>query len=332
MKLHNFPNTPTPPPGENSDITHSESTASAGYLNSETESSSEIRWNPVLISLEEKEPRKRYVLKKRETLLGRDIKMDIAIITDTMVSRRHARICWGNYDKPSEYPRCRFEDLNSRNGSYLNRNPVIGSENLSDGDRIVIGHTLIGFYIKDNREIEFDNSVISMATLDSLTGLVNRRAFQEEARRAIARSVRNKTPMCFAMMDVDSLKEINDGYGHSIGDAVLITAGKLFRKFLRNADIIGRMGGDEFAVLMPNTKMEKALTALKRLQKNLQQKKIKIDDNEIELTISLGLACLESGGDSWDEIYKNADRALYKAKMQGKNQISITCQKRSDSN
>ncbi len=155
----------------------------------------------------------------------------------------------------------------------------------------------------------------ALARTDSLTGLPNRRSFEELARRELARADRVGSPLALAMIDLDDFKLVNDRQGHAAGDLVLrqfaATAGRIFRA----VDCAARMGGDEFAVFLPDVDADSALLALHRFQKAL------LDHRQGPTSCSIGVAHV-LGGDL-DEALRHADEALYRAKESGKGTIDL---------
>jgi len=151
------------------------------------------------------------------------------------------------------------------------------------------------------------------ALTDSLTGLGNHRAFQEELRREVARAGRRQSPISIVMIDVDDFKEINDSLGHAHGDSVLTNVGGLMA-YLRSADRAFRIGGDEFALIMPDTDATDAHIALERLRRSVPQAVPGV-------TISTGFCTSERGEETATLLRDEADSALYEAKHRGKNQV-----------
>jgi len=280
------------------------------------------QWYPVLIRFRDDQPRERYVITRGETMIGRDPRMDIPVIADLMTSRRHTSLVWENIDAKEEYPRCRVEDLQSRNGTMVNGIRIEENAALADGDTIIIGNNMFGFYIKDNHELEFEENVISLATYDSLTGLVNRRAFLGEARRLIARAIRHSSPLALSLCDIDCFKNINDTCGHGVGDAVLAMTSAIITRSFRESDVAGRLGGDEFAIIMPDCDRAQALAAIDRLRALLDKQPFCHEAGEIRITLSIGLAHVGAECNSWPLLYRGADLALYTAKRLGKNCLS----------
>ncbi len=163
------------------------------------------------------------------------------------------------------------------------------------------------------------------ATVDELTGLYNRRYFLEYCEEYIKNAKRYSNNASFILMDIDYFKRINDTYGHQAGDSVLKEIAYLCCESIRNNDIIGRYGGEEFAILLPDTKIQDAFKLTERLRKNIKQKKIKAtDDSIVLLTASFGLYELNTETDEkLSEVFMKADRALYQAKEKGRDKIVV---------
>lgn len=170
--------------------------------------------------------------------------------------------------------------------------------------------------------------VLQHATLDALTGLNNRRQFEIRLKQEYSTAKRQHKPLCAMMIDVDFFKKVNDTYGHNSGDCVLRNVAKLIKAGLREYDIASRYGGEEFAVLLPYTKIEEAFVVAQRLRQSIEKTKIDITtekDNKsktISVTISIGLYQFKAE-DSLEVLYQNADKALYDAKTHGRNKVVI---------
>ena len=167
------------------------------------------------------------------------------------------------------------------------------------------------------------SKVLQYATLDALTNLNNRRQFEIRLKQEIATTKRQKTPLCAMMIDIDFFKKVNDTYGHASGDEVLRTAASVIKAQLRESDIPARYGGEEFAVLLPYTHIEEAVIVGERLRKAVEETPIFVDNKNINVTISMGLA--EFGQEeNGEELFKRADSALYEAKESGRNRVCIS--------
>ena len=157
-----------------------------------------------------------------------------------------------------------------------------------------------------------------LAYYDKLTGLPNRRLFFERLDRLIVESERDNNQFALLFIDLDGFKEINDNYGHEAGDEVLITAGKRMLKCIRKSDTVARMGGDEFAILIRNTKEKKAINnVVEKIHKTLKEA-MYIENNECSIDSSIGVALYPDNGIDSELLLKNADSTMYEIKRNGK--------------
>jgi diguanylate cyclase (GGDEF)-like protein len=159
-----------------------------------------------------------------------------------------------------------------------------------------------------------------LAMIDSLTGVMNRRAFLDHADGEWVRHRRHNHALACAMIDVDGFKLINDTFGHAAGDAVLQHIGTLVRATLRASDLPARLGGDEFVALMPETGIEGAMTMAERLLARVAARPLVVLDQNFAATLSIGVACADECG-SLEELMARADRALYQAKKEGRARV-----------
>jgi diguanylate cyclase (GGDEF)-like protein len=161
------------------------------------------------------------------------------------------------------------------------------------------------------------------ATTDELTGLNNRRFFMHSLDIEVARARRSGAPLSVAVVDVDYFKRVNDKYGHGGGDEVLRALARIFEAIMRTGDVVGRLGGEEFAILMPDTDEIQARIACERLRGAIAGRKIRLaSGEEIAITLSTGIALLVPGDDR-DKLVSRADTALYSAKEGGRNQVRL---------
>ena len=159
-----------------------------------------------------------------------------------------------------------------------------------------------------------------LAMIDSLTGVLNRRAFLDHADGEWVRHRRHNHSLSCAMVDVDGFKKINDTYGHAAGDAVLQHIGALMRATLRASDLPARLGGDEFVALMPETNIEGAWSLGDRLLARVLQRPLQVLDQTLPATLSIGVASAE-GCNNLEELLAKADQALYRAKKEGRARV-----------
>ncbi|MES2444766.1 MAG: diguanylate cyclase [Pseudomonadota bacterium] len=161
------------------------------------------------------------------------------------------------------------------------------------------------------------------ATTDELTGLANRRAFLHALEIELARARRSGAPLSVAVADVDFFKRVNDKHGHGGGDEVLRTLARIAEQTMRTGDLVGRLGGEEFAILMPDTDEIQARIACERLRGAVSGRKIRLaSGKEVPVTLSTGVALL-SASDDRDRLVGRADEALYQAKEGGRNQVRM---------
>ncbi|MCU0972464.1 MAG: GGDEF domain-containing protein [Burkholderiales bacterium] len=153
---------------------------------------------------------------------------------------------------------------------------------------------------------------------DQLTGSLNRRGLEDVYQREAARADRNGTPLCVAMLDLDNFKALNDTHGHSVGDEALVHLVKVVKQALRTTDVIGRYGGEEFLILLPDTAIEEASAVLLRLQRELTKRYFMQNNERLLITFSAGVA-LRAKGEEQSTVVKRVDEALYRAKRAGKN-------------
>lgn len=158
-----------------------------------------------------------------------------------------------------------------------------------------------------------------LARIDWLTGVYNRSHFYELATHEFAIATRYDQPLAICMLDVDHFKQINDRYGHLIGDQVLSTVAQTAARQIRAADCIGRFGGEEFILLLPNTDVSSGLMLAERLRVSIAALRIQTEKGEITVTISLGVAGRQPADTVIERLIDRADQALYAAKRQGRN-------------
>ena len=158
-----------------------------------------------------------------------------------------------------------------------------------------------------------------LATTDSLTGLRNRRYFMYRAAEEFERARRYRLPLALLMLDADHFKAINDRYGHPIGDQVLQALARRGQELLRDVDLFARIGGEEFAILLPQTDLDAARVVAERLRQRMASTPIVTDQGPLILTISLGLTGFDATVIDFDALLRRADAALYRAKQNGRN-------------
>jgi len=157
--------------------------------------------------------------------------------------------------------------------------------------------------------------------IDPVTGLHNRRWLNDIFVRQIDRCARGRYPVCIAMIDIDRFKSVNDNFGHQAGDLVLAQLGRVMQRQFRPTDLIARYGGEEFAVLLPETELQEALAAMERLRLAMERTQTSVAQRTtVKVTVSVGIAQWQDGW-SLGEVLQRADKALYRAKANGRNAV-----------
>ncbi len=176
--------------------------------------------------------------------------------------------------------------------------------------------------ITERKEVEW--RLTQMATIDALTGVFNRRAFMEQGEAMFTLARRYEWPLSVMMLDADHFKRVNDTYGHHVGDLVLQALATQVREALRSTDILGRLGGEEFGLILPETGLEGAQELGGRILDVVRAIRVPVEGGEsISFTVSIGVAVLQDGINGLDELFHLADSALYAAKNNGRNQMQV---------
>ena len=181
---------------------------------------------------------------------------------------------------------------------------------------------------RENLDLVVKNRLLSeVSSRDALTGLYNRWFVMEKIDSELNRSLRHGSPMSLLMLDVDHFKRINDTWGHSAGDQVLQGIGKLLRECCRVYDVPGRYGGEEFCIVLPETKTGNTTTVAERIRCRLESTALSCGDTSISVTASIGIAGMDEPGSgdalSPATLIERADRALYSAKNRGRNRVEM---------
>ena len=181
---------------------------------------------------------------------------------------------------------------------------------------------LIGFSTDVTELYALKEEFRKQANTDSLTGLYNRRYFTEHAEREFYRAKRHLRIVSLISIDIDHFKNINDVYGHPAGDKVLISVAKCLLPCIRQEDILARIGGEEFSILLPETTLQSSKLVAERIRLNQSNLSIVGEwKGTIALTVSIGVTCIKFEDDTFDEFFRRADKALYQAKALGRNQV-----------
>lgn len=171
------------------------------------------------------------------------------------------------------------------------------------------------------QHVRLSASLRRLATTDHLTGLANRRLFYEFGNDLLSRMRKGSRQGAVLLIDLDRFKEVNDTWGHSIGDSVLIQAAAAMVSATRQRDVVARLGGEEFAILAPSSGEHGALVLAERVRKAVERRLVPTGDAQVSVTASLGVTLLASDDKRIEEALCRADRALYRAKADGRNSV-----------
>jgi diguanylate cyclase (GGDEF)-like protein len=160
-----------------------------------------------------------------------------------------------------------------------------------------------------------------LATVDLLTGIYNRRGFEDSADRALRNAQRQRQPLSVVVADIDNFKVINDRFGHPAGDAALRHFAARLERLVRRGDLIGRIGGEEFALLLVNTRAQDAIEVVERIRRDIAAMPVD-GPGRVKMTASFGVTGLRPGDTSLAALLARADRALYRSKTEGRDRVT----------
>jgi len=193
-------------------------------------------------------------------------------------------------------------------------------DGISDSDKEKFGILAQQLLIGLRRALLYQK-VQGLAITDSLTQVYCRRYFLERFSEELKRSRKNKLHLCFLMVDLDNFKQFNDRYGHLVGDTILRQVAKTIVDMVRQIDFIGRYGGEELAIVLAETDKEQANFAAERIRQAIETAVIKAYDEELKVTVSIGVSTFPDSTDHMRDLIEMADQALYLAKETGKNKV-----------
>ena len=260
---------------------------------------------------------KHFVLEKEEVAIGREPGNDI-VVHDGKMSKVHCVISIRKGSRGVE--RIDIRDQGTTNGTFVNGEPV-GSATLMAGDKIQVGDTIMRLSYSDEIEQEYHARLFDFAARDALTGLYNKRYILNDLENHSRIARRNGRVFSIILIDIDDFKRINDRHGHLAGDEYLKQIARLFCRSLRDQDIAGRVGGEEFLIILPETAIEGAFQLAVRMRKNVEEFALPFQGSEIRTTISAGVCQFENAIRDAQEFLGLADQALYEAKKAEKNKV-----------
>lgn len=256
-----------------------------------------------------------YVFIDGPVFVGRDPGCNIPL-QDLGVSRRHVMI------SPSSDGEFVLTDLQSTNGTRVNGMPVTKKCVLRDGEKIIVGDTVLRFGLADQMDIDFHSEISTLVNTDPLTGLPSKRRFDQALEFALEDCGHNGLPLSLLMMDMDGLKKINDTHGHLFGGYAIGEIGKVIDRVMGGTGQACRFGGDEFSAFLPGYDATAAAALAEQIRLAVETAGLEKDGIALKPTISIGVAAYPDTGEKLLELVASADEALYRAKAMGKNCVA----------
>jgi diguanylate cyclase (GGDEF)-like protein len=216
-----------------------------------------------------------------------------------------------------------IKDLGSTNGTYLNDEEIDRRTEvpLRSGDLLKIGSGIFKFLYGGDVESLFHEEIYRITIMDGLTQTYNKRYFMEFLEREMARGLRYGRPLSLMMIDVDHFKEVNDRHGHLAGDAVLRELAHKVKGKVRREECLARFGGEEFALVTPESGPEKARKFAEKIRATVEAQKFVFDGKSVSVTVSIGIADMVPEFTEPELFIRSADERLYTAKEQGRNRV-----------
>ncbi|MEZ4741733.1 MAG: GGDEF domain-containing protein [Bdellovibrionota bacterium] len=266
---------------------------------------------------------KRYMLDGSEVSIGRSPNANI-YLNEQSVSRDHARF----HLRESSVE---VEDKGSSNGTYVNDERISTKVSLRDGDIIRLGTILLKYFDSNNIDGIIQDKIYRMATIDVLTQVFNRQYLFEALTSEFRVSQSYNSPLSIIYYDLDHFKKVNDTYGHTPGDEILKTSCNIVKKVIRKDDIFGRVGGEEFVVVLPRTNREAASELAEKIRCAHEGYvfRLEYEDNGTKKvinhkqTISAGVAQFSVEMSQPEELIDIADKKLYMSKETGRNRVTV---------
>lgn len=264
---------------------------------------------------------KRFVLDSHSMTIGRLPNTEIYIDTPS-VSRRHAELAVSG-------DLVTIRDLDSANGTFINDLRTDGVVTLKDGDLIRLGKVFLKFYEHESLDALIHDRIYRMATVDAGTELFNRQYLNDVLKSEIKLARLTTRPLSVIYYDLDHFKSVNDRYGHSTGDLVLKESASVVKGMVRKGDVLGRLGGEEFIVVLPGTPLEEAAELAERIRIAIEAHVFHVETDsrgaktaqQHRQTVSLGVTQLDGEMVEAKGLLDAADRQLYRAKHSGRNKV-----------
>jgi len=248
-------------------------------------------------------------------VVGRSPDVDFHL-DEPSISRRHAELRVNDEQVV-------IADLGSANGTWIDEVRLEAPRALQGGEMIRMGMLVFRYYESQSLEAALHDRIYRLATVDSLTEVFNRRYLMDTLKREIAFARRHGSPLSLVCYDLDHFKRVNDGFGHGAGDAVLRDSAALLRTALQGHGVLGRLGGEEFAVVLPHTALPAAAEVAERGRAALAAHRFLLEGQHLHRqTLSAGVAQLEPGMADPGDLLTQADRRLYVSKNTGRDRVT----------
>lgn len=273
---------------------------------------------PCLVLYSGPDAGRRYVLPEGTLVVGRapgcELKIDSAAI-----SRRHAELAVQGEE-------VWLRDLGSANGSLVNDQRIEGRVQLNDADLVRLADVVLKFYAADNLDALLHDRIWRLAAIDAGTEVFSRRFLLDALDRELRLAQRHKRALSLVCFDLDQFKAVNDRWGHNTGDQVLRETAGVVRAVIRGTDLLGRLGGEEFAVVLPETALGAAIELAERMRSAVAEHEVPVPGPGGSMmthrqTISLGVAQLSDQMAGVRDLLEAADRRLYAAKAGGRDRV-----------
>ncbi len=258
-----------------------------------------------------------HTLQSGGAVFGRSPECEVAL-EDDGISRQHARIL-------VRQGLVEIEDLRSTNGTYVDGSRISTPVRLQDGSRVRMGNVTLKFAWQDRDALRAHKHMYDMSVRDGLTGLFNRRYFDERLEAEHAFAARHRSALCVLLCDIDHFKRVNDQHGHPAGDAVLRAVAAELRDRVRTEDVVARFGGEELAIIARGIDVTGTRMFAERMRGIVEALQITVDDKIIPVTVSIGIAHTHAGptASRAEGLVVAADTALYAAKRAGRNRALL---------
>lgn len=266
----------------------------------------------------------RYPLTEAQTVIGREPE-NLLFVAEPSVSRRHAAIYQSGVA-------IEIEDLGSSNGTFVNDTKVTARAPLKDGDMIRLGTILFKFYAHDSLEAILADKIYRIATIDAGTQIFNKKYLLDTLENECKFAKAYKRNLSVIYYDLDFFKKVNDTYGHGGGDFVLKESANLVKGCIRKDDVLGRYGGEEFVIVLPNTEQKTAAELAERIRHTIENHvfQVEVDSSNggrklvpHKQTLSLGVSQYKPDMANYEALLESADKKLYNSKQTGRNKVTV---------